>query len=177
MLAAASGAGTDAGSDSPTRADFGLSGDRRIPLTPSDDVEFIDFFVPHHKMAVEMAEHEIAHGLAPEVIAMAQMMRDAQTAEIQLMTTKREELTGSSEPLPVPNDAHALSEMAEMMKMSGAELDRMFLSEMIVHHASALPTSHRAQPHVADADLRDLADAMFQAQANEIGELRSMLGE
>jgi len=46
---------------------------------------------------------------------------------------------------------------------------------MIVHHASALPTSHRAKPHVEDTDLQQLADAMFEAQAEEIGEMQKML--
>lgn len=171
------GAGMDAESDGAPRADFGLLGDRRVPLTPADDVEFIDFFVPHHAMAVEMADHEIAHGADPEVIAVARMMRDAQSAEIELMTAKRVDLAGSAEPAPMPADPHAMEEMAEMTSMSGAELDVMFLTEMIVHHASALPTSHRARPHVKDGELADLADAMFEAQAKEIGELRMMLGD
>ena len=170
-------AGTDAASDGTTRADFGLVGDRRIPLTPADDVEFIDFFVPHHRMAVEMVEHEIAHGADSKVVMMAKMMRDAQTEEITLMTQKRTELAGTAEPSPASPDPHAMSEMAEMMKMSGAELDQMFLSEMIVHHASALPTAHRAKPHVEDAALGELADAMYEAQAKEIGEMRMMLNE
>ncbi len=64
-----------------------------------------------------------------------------------------------------------------MMSMSGAELDRMFQQEMIVHHSSALPTSHRAKPHVTDAELRALTDTMFDAQAIEIGEMQLMLDE
>lgn len=169
------GAGGDAGPSAGSRADFGLVGDRRIPLTPADEVEFIDFFVPHHTMAVEMAEHEIAHGKDADVIAMAKMMREAQTSEIELMQSKREELTGSTEPTPVPEDPHAASEMVAMMKMTGAELDRMFMEEMLVHHSSALPTSHRTKPHVSDPELQALADSMFSDQAKEIGELESML--
>jgi uncharacterized protein (DUF305 family) len=171
----AEGAGDDAAPPKAGRADFGLVGDRRVPLTPEDDVEFIDFFVPHHAMAVEMAEHEIAHGQDAAVIAMAKMMRDAQTAEIELMQSKRLELAGSADPTPMPEDPHATSEMAAMMKMTGAKLDMMFLEEMLVHHSSALPTSHRAKPHVSDQELQDLADSMFGDQAKEIGELEAML--
>jgi len=170
-----SGAGQDYAAGTTNRPDFGLVGDRRVPLTPQDDVELIDYFVPHHEMAIMMAEHEIAHGADPDVVAMAQHMKDSQTAEVQLMTDKRAELAGSAEPSTPPEDPHMMVEMRQMKAMEGAELDRMFLAEMIVHHASALPTSHRAQPHVKDPELRRLADSMFDAQAAEIGEMQRML--
>jgi uncharacterized protein (DUF305 family) len=170
-----SGAGQDHAAATSRRPDFGLVGDRRVPLTPKDDVEMIDFFVPHHEMAIMMAEHEIAHGADPDVVAMAQRMKDSQTAEVQLMKDKRAELAGSAEPSTPPEDPHMMAEMRAMEAMEGAELDHLFLEEMITHHASALPTSHRAKPHVEDADLQQLADAMFEAQAAEIGEMRLML--
>jgi uncharacterized protein (DUF305 family) len=170
-----SGAGQDQATATSNRPDFGLFGDRRVPLTPKDDVEFIDFFVPHHEMAISMAEREIAAGADPEVIAMAQRMKDTQAAEVRLMKDKRAELTGDAEPSTPPEDPHMMAEMREMEMLSGADLDRMFLEEMIVHHASALPTSHRAKPHVEDTDLQQLADAMFEAQAEEIGEMQKML--
>jgi hypothetical protein len=64
-------AGEDRSSAVGDRPDFGLDGDRRIPLTPANDLEFVDFFTIHHQMAMEMAEHEVAHGENPEVIALA----------------------------------------------------------------------------------------------------------
>lgn len=169
------GAGQDHATATNNRPDFGLSGDRRVPLTPRDDVELIDFFVPHHEMAIMMADHEIAHGADPDVVAMARHMKDSQMAEVQLMLEKRVELAGSATPSTPPPDPHMTAEMREMEMMAGAELDRMFLEEMITHHASALPTAHRAKPHVMDADLRQLTDSMFEAQAAEIGEMQMML--
>jgi uncharacterized protein (DUF305 family) len=169
------GAGEDQAPATAGRPDFGLEGDRRVPLTPEDDVTFIDFFVPHHQMAIEMADHVIAHGSDATVKAMATTMKETQTSEVELMLGKREEIAGSAEPEPMPADPHAMAEMAEMMQLEGAELDEMFLQEMIVHHSTALPTSHRAKPHVMDAELRELADAMFDDQAREVGEMQEML--
>ncbi len=157
------------------RADFGLVGDRRIPMTPENDVAFIDFFVPHHEMAIEMADQVIARGADPQVKAMATMMRDVQAAEVVTMRSVREMATGKADPAPMPADSHADQEMAEMKKMSGAELDRMFLLEMITHHAGALPVTHRAVPHVTNDKLRSLTAEMFNAQATEIGMMRQML--
>ncbi len=173
----ATGAGEDRGASDPERPDFGLVGDRRLPLTPADDVEFIDFFVPHHEMAVEMAEHVVAHGESAAVKAMATMMIDAQSAEMDLMRDKRADLAGSAKSPPLAEDPHAMEEMDAMMGMNGADLDRMFLQEMIVHHSSALPTSHRAKPHVSDVELQALTDSMFDDQAKEIGKMQTMLDE
>jgi uncharacterized protein (DUF305 family) len=169
------GGGEDHAPGTAGRADFGLEGDRRIPLTPEDDVTFVDFFVPHHQMAIEMADHVIAHGSDARVKAMATTMKQTQSGEVELMLQKREELTGSAEPEPMPADPHAMQEMEQMMQLEGTELDEMFLREMILHHSTALPTSHRAKPHVLDAELRDLADAMFDDQAREVGEMQEML--
>jgi len=171
----ASGAGEDLATDTSDRPDFGLVGDRRVPLTPRNDAEFVDFFVPHHQMAIMMADHESAHGQDADVVGMAKAMKQSQTKEVELMQMKRAGLAGAPQPGPMPEDPHATKEMAEMMNLSGAELDRMFLQEMIVHHASALPTSHRAKPHVLDSDLSALADDMFDAQATEIGDMQEML--
>ena len=158
------------------RPDFGLVGDRRLPVTP-DDVTFIDFFVPHHEMAVMMAEHVLAHGESAEVRALAQQMRTAQLDEIETMQAVREALTGAAESPEMPADAHADLEMEQMMEASGLELDLMFLEEMIPHHAGGLPTAHRAKPHVENEQLATMSDAMYHAQAHEIGEMERLLNQ
>jgi uncharacterized protein (DUF305 family) len=167
-------AGEDRGATADERPDFGLQGDRRVPLTPRD-WEFVDFFISHHEMAVVMAEHELENGDNEEVIAMAQSMRDAQTEELETLRRIRTELAGSAGPPSMPADPHADPEMMEMLSTTGAELDRMFLTEMIPHHASGLPTAHRATPHVQNEELRTLADEMYQAQSEEIGEMKELL--
>ena len=65
--------------------------------------------------------------------------------------------------------------MAMMMQMSGAELDRMFLSDMIAHHAGALSMSHRAMPYLQRNELKTMAQNIFDSQAREIGDIHSML--
>lgn len=157
------------------RPDFGLEGDRRIPLTPADDTEFVDFFISHHEMAVMMAEQVVERGSSPEVKALAQRIVTAQTSELQTMKTARLELEGSEEPPPMPSDPHGDPEMDAMMEATGTELDRMFLEEMIPHHASGLPTAHRARPHVTRPELSALATDMFLTQAQEIGEMHELL--
>jgi uncharacterized protein (DUF305 family) len=168
-------AGEDRASAAPDRPDFGLEGDRRVPLTPADDVQFVDFFISHHEMAIMMAEHEVENGENEEVIALAESIRTTQNEELETMRSVRTELAGGAEPAPMPADPHADPEMAEMMQATGVELDRMFLTEMIPHHAAGLPTAHRATPHVQNEQLRTLAADMYQAQSEEIGQMKELL--
>jgi uncharacterized protein (DUF305 family) len=165
--------GADLAADAVGRADFGLSGDRRIPLTP-DDLTFIDFFVPHHRMAIEMAELAIANGSA-SVKQMATMMRDTQRVEVDAMLAVRLEITGSVAVPEPPHDPVMMTHMEHMKNLSGAALDQMFLEQMIPHHAAGIPTAHRANPHVQRAELKKLAGDIFNAQAREVGEMESML--
>jgi uncharacterized protein (DUF305 family) len=177
------GASGDAGNGSATGGIGGdaaaealaVQGDRRIPYTPTTDRQFVEFFIMHHQMAIDMAEHEVAHGSAADVKAMAQAVIDAQTAEVETLMTVRAELDGAVD--PPPEDPHAVAEMEAMEGMSGAELDAMFLLEMIPHHASALGPAHRALPYLENASLKEMAAAIIAAQAKEIGELRARLLE
>lgn len=180
---------SDAGSDRPIRnlptdsgsggADSSASfvGDRRIPLTPSDDVQFIDFFVPHHQAAIDMATMEIDRGGDAAVKALAQQMKTSQTDEIATMRQARQALTGAADSPAPPADAHMQADMQVMMGLSGADLDKVFLEEMIQHHASALPTAHRAPPNLSRDDMKALAAAIYDAQAREIGDMKTMLGD
>lgn len=50
------------------------------------DIAFLKAMVPHHRMAVEMAEKVIDRGLDMRVDALARKIREAQTMEIAKMT-------------------------------------------------------------------------------------------
>jgi uncharacterized protein (DUF305 family) len=177
------GAHADAGvvADAGRPEDAGLSAppdvarpDARAPYTPLGDVQFIDFFKPHHRMAIDMAQMVIERGADPEVRRLATEMRDAQTREYEHMRDVREELTGEGHYPPIEDPA-AEADMTHMAALSGAELDRAFLVHMIPHHGSGLAPAHRAQPHLRRADLRELARAMYEHQSEEVGEMHALL--
>jgi uncharacterized protein (DUF305 family) len=58
------------------------------------DQLFLEQMITHHKGAVEMAEAEIADGQKADVIALAEAIRDSQTAEIAEMEKLLTELDG-----------------------------------------------------------------------------------
>lgn len=51
------------------------------------DIEFVKKMIPHHKMAVDMAEKELKNGKNPEIREMAEKMKKDQIKEIENMQT------------------------------------------------------------------------------------------
>lgn len=54
-------------------------------MTGNPDVDFVKNMIPHHKMAIDMAEKELDKGKDAEARAMAQKVIDAQKKEISEM--------------------------------------------------------------------------------------------
>lgn len=147
--------------------------DKRSPQIPKGDVELIDTLVPHHRAAVEMADMELERGSDAEVKEMAAKMKADQSAEIEQLLKIRAELTGCTNVTKFP-DPHMERDMDMMMSMSGAELDLMFVEDMIPHHAGALVFTHNALPNLKNGELDTLAHEIIDAQSMEIGHLHEI---
>jgi uncharacterized protein (DUF305 family) len=167
--------GPQADAGAPGGEDTQLVGDRRVPYTPPNELGFTDFFIVHHEMAIKMADLVIAKGADAEVKTLATTIKTTQTKEIADMKAVRRELRASESPTPAPPDPLMVAEMARMQTLAGAALDRMFLEEMIPHHAAGVPTAHRSLAHLRREDMRELARDIFNAQADEIGDMHDML--
>jgi uncharacterized protein (DUF305 family) len=144
--------------------------DARSPHVPRSDVELIDTLVPHHEMAVEMADMELAQGEDPDVRAMAETMKADQMEEIAELLQIREELTGCTQIWPF-HDPHMHHDMEEMAGYYGLQMDIAFIAHMIPHHAGAVQLTHNALRHISHAELEALARAVIDAQSKEIGEM------
>lgn len=146
-----------------------------VPFIAASDVQYIDAIVPHHRMATEMAQMELDKGTRADVKALAQRIKDAQTQEIALLTNARQALTGSATVPTPPTDPHMQADMARMQQMAaGPDVDRMFLEEMIPHHAEGISIAHRALPNLQRQDVRDNATEVASTQAREIGEMQAL---
>ena len=146
--------------------------DERSPFIPDHDVDLIDALVPHHQMALEMADHEVMHGTDAEVKAMAAQMKEDQAREIEQLLRMREELTGCSNVPPIP-DRHMERDMMMLMQASGLEVDILFLDHMIPHHAGAVQFTHNALPNLKREDLKEMAHDVIDTQSEEIGEMHA----
>lgn len=60
---------------------------------------------------------------------------------------------------------------ASLRGKSGDEFDRVFLSEMIVHHQGAVEMAQLALTNAKHQEIKDLAGAIITAQNKEIGDM------
>lgn len=158
----------------------GGDGDRNderdsTPYTARSDVEFIDALLPHHEMALEMAQEVVERGSDPMLVEMAGTMFSAQSAEIDRMKAARRALTGRERPDDVNTDQHGMDDLAALRGLSGATLERRFLEDMIAHHAGAVQLAHRSRANLEHPDMAQLASMTVMDQSREIGELHGML--
>lgn len=70
----------------------------------------------------------------------------------------------------------SMDEMMESMNANlkgktGDEFDRVFLSEMIVHHKGAVEMAELAKTNAGRQEIKDLASAIVSAQNKEINEM------
>jgi uncharacterized protein (DUF305 family) len=144
--------------------------------SPRSDVEFIDAMIPHHEMALEMTDVVLQKGSDAEVKAMAKAMKDAQTTEIAEMKAIRTRLAGSAA-TTAQHDEHMMADMEKLEAASGAALDRLFLEEMLPHHAGAIKMAHEALPYLEETELQVMANKIVHDQAKEIGDIAAMLQE
>jgi uncharacterized protein (DUF305 family) len=145
------------------------------PFIAANDVQYIDAIVPHHRHALEMADMELGKGTRADVKVLAQRIKDAQTAEIALLTSARQALTGSATVPTPPTDPHMESDMQMMEQMAaGAQVDQHFLENMIPHHAEGISIAHRALPNLTRQDMKDNANKVITEQAKEIGEMQAL---
>ncbi len=66
---------------------------------------------------------------------------------------------------------HAMN--AELEGKTGAEFDKAFLAEMIVHHEGAVEMAELALTNAEQQELKDLAKAIISAQKGEIAQMKA----
>lgn len=152
------------------------------------DVYFAQGMIPHHAQAVQMADMALGVTTNPEIKALAEQIKAAQSPEIEQMTTW---LTDWDQSVPDPgaamddNMGHSggmmmsgmmsAADMARLGNASGTDFDRMFLEMMIRHHQGAI---EMAEQELADGKYqptKDLAQAVITGQQAEIGEMNKLI--
>lgn len=148
------------------------------------DRAFIDAMVPHHESALEMARSAKAAGLTePELEQVADDILATQQAEIDQMKEWRGEWFGSSD--IDPDGTAALGMSDEQMGMAhdaddllnSGDVDSDFATMMIDHHQGAIEMAELALERAEHDELKELAEAIIDAQQREIEVLEPHAGE
>lgn len=138
----------------------------------SSEKEFITEMIPHHEEAIETAKEVLARGATtPETKALAEGIVVAQEKEIADMKAWHEAWYGA----PYKASGNYQPMMRDLEKLSGTELDKAFLEDMIPHHMGAIMMAHSVQGYVEHDEMRTLTRNIITTQSEEIGKMQTML--
>ncbi len=135
--------------------------------------------IPHHQGAVEMAKIQLQYGKNAEMRQLAQAILQNQQPEIDFMQNW---LKNAPTHNPVKNQHSAeYAQMAwhdAMMQGIQAENpDRAFALGMIPHHQGVVQMAQIELKYGTDPKMRQLAQAIIQAQEPEIKQMQNWLSQ
>jgi len=138
----------------------------------SSEQEFLVHMIPHHQEAVDTAKEVIARGgTTPEIKKLAEDIVVAQEKEIAQMKEwyknwYGEEYKDGGEYSPM---------MRDLSKLSGAELDKAFIQDMIKHHMGAIMMARSVKSYIKHTEMEKLTQDVITTQSKEIMQMRQML--
>ncbi len=169
------------------------------------DVKFAQGMIPHHQQAIEMSDMLLGkQGIDPEVVSLANEIKNAQGPEIEKMQGWLREWGVSSLPAPAPTSAampghnmpghqmpsgdmgdmpgmgggHGMmseADMAALQNAQGAEASRLFLTQMIAHHKGAIMMAQEEIEIGQFPAAVEMAEAIVASQQAEIDTMQGML--
>ena len=139
----------------------------------ADDINFAEMMIPHHEQAIEMSEIALLNTTNPEVLKLAQQIKDAQSPEIDLMKSWTGVKTST-------HSGHMMegmlsgSELSELREAKEREFDTLFLQGMIKHHEGAIVMAQDVSAS-KNEEVANLSAAIIAAQKLEIAAMKELL--
>ena len=152
--------------------------ENRSAMNGSDEM-FLQMMIPHHEQAVEMSNLALAKSKNPEVLKLAQQIKDGQSAEIIQMNSW---LDNAGMPADMGHEmGHDMGgmmgpeDMTALQSATGAAFDKLFLTSMIAHHEGALHMVLMIKDS-SDPKLLTLRDNIIKTQSAELETMKKLLG-
>lgn len=150
------------------------------------DAHFIEQMIPHHEDAVVMAELALQRSTNATVRQLAEDIIRMQQAEIEQMSSWYEDWYGRSLPTGDQVMQHHGMMSGGSLHMSvtnddlqvleeSTDFDRAFVMAMIPHHQMAVMMTSMMLQGTERPEMRELGDAVIEAQSREIDMMRSWL--
>lgn len=140
------------------------------------DQAFLAMMIPHHQMALDMAQIVLERGRDAEVKRLATEIISAQKAEIAEMTSWYRNWFGADPPRIAMSGSMAMMgmnmDMGELR--SAADPDRAFLRMMIPHHSGAILMADMALAASPRREVAGMARQIVADQSSEIGRMQGM---
>lgn len=191
LLAGCADDGSDTAQDGPTAgsSDSPSSASASAAAEVDDsDVAFARGMVAHHRQAIHMARLAGDQADDPRVRDLAGRIEAVQQPEIETLSGWLEEWNADAGHQDA-DPGHLGGDMADMGGMmseqdmhalqsaSGAEFDRLFLEQMIVHHRGAVEMAGAEIADGRNPDAIALAESIRAGQTAEIAEMEQLLSE
>jgi uncharacterized protein (DUF305 family) len=143
------------------------------------DVSFATDMAAHHQQAVEMSQMLLDKSdIDPRVVTLAQNIKAAQYPEIKQMKSwlsdwgqKSDSMSGMDMSGTLMSD----SDMNDLKSSTGLAASKLFLTQMTVHHKSALVMAKTEVDSGKNADAVKLAKNIISTQTNEITTMSEIL--
>jgi uncharacterized protein (DUF305 family) len=153
------------------------------------DVGFAQGMIPHHAQAIEMADLALTNTKNPDVLALANTIKAAQSPEIEKLSgwlgdwgqtipstasgSMDHDMTGMGGMMM--DGMMSQADMDRLETSTGTEFDRLWLELMIQHHEGAVKMSKSEVAGGKNPDAVALAQAIISSQQAEITTMESLL--
>lgn len=153
------------------------------------DVGFAQGMIPHHAQAIEMADLALTNTTNPDVLALANTIKAAQSPEIEKLSgwlgdwgqtipstasgSMDHDMTGMGGMMM--DGMMSQADMDRLETSTGTEFDRLWLELMIQHHEGAVKMSKSEVAGGKNPDAIALAQAIISSQQAEITTMESLL--
>ncbi|WP_367103253.1 DUF305 domain-containing protein [uncultured Psychrobacter sp.] len=146
------------------------------------DVAFAHGMLGHHVGAVDMAKIQLKYGTDAEMRQLAQEIIDAQQSEIEQMQGWLDNNPDAAEPSA---DTKAMQQAYSggmdamhgemMLGIADPDPDMAFARGMLPHHVGAVDMAEAQLKYGKDAEMRELAQQVIDAQQAEIEQMRNWI--
>lgn len=141
-------------------------------MIAQSEYEYLAMMVPHHEEAIAAAG-ELSRSDSPQMQQFGEDIIASQTEQVRLMKGWLDEWY----PDQPADDAAYTPEMRDLSGLSGDDLDRAFLTDMMGHHMMAVMSSQHLlmRGDVEHDEVADLAVAIRDEQSKEIRWMQQQL--
>jgi uncharacterized protein (DUF305 family) len=164
---------------------------------------FAQGMIPHHQQAIEMSDIVLSkQGVDPDIVALANQIKEAQGPEIEEMQGWLSEWEAASTPPPghsgmpghdmpgmddmpdmgdmpgMGGGGHGMmseADMADLQNAQGAAAGRVFLTQMIEHHEGAITMAQNEIDNGEFPAAVEMARNIVSSQQQEIATMQELL--
>ncbi len=151
-----------------------MMGMDHMNMSVSSERDFLLGMIPHHQEAVDTAKEVLARGATTqEMKTLMNSIVTAQEKEISEMKSWYQNWYNE----PYQDNGNYQPMMRDLSQLSGTEIDKAFLEDMIMHHMGAIMMSRSVESYIENTEIANLTKAIIESQTREIEQMRRMHNE